>query len=63
MRFETFFATRGAPRRKFVALPANASRLGRVNDAPTLPRILDRSGTGDRRFHHFKTTARIAPAR
>jgi hypothetical protein len=63
MRFETFFAARGAPGRNFVALPANASPLGRVNDAPTQRRILDRSGTGDRGFHHFKTTARIASAR
>ena len=62
MRFDAFFAARRASSRKFLARRGRSRRLGRVNDAPTLRRILDRSGTAARRLHHFKTTARICSA-
>jgi hypothetical protein len=46
-------------RKRIIAPP---HRLSRVNAVTTRRCILDRSGTGARGLHQFKTTMRIAPS-
>jgi len=58
MRFDAFFAAQGAPRRKFVALPANDRSA-----SAGLTMRQRRSAFWIDPQCLFKTTARIVPAR